>query len=214
MLKQLKREWFVIWHARGFGSRWSAWLLSFEDVPFVPASIPDHASLDLFVDITEMYAKLVCSQEATSRYQHFRHRLRVDQEDGFSSLTYKIVKGSSSPPLCEVPYEISSKATLVRATKGSQALKLTTVKSFVMGKDAMFGDHTIQLVSQSNDKIFFQSETGGLPCTGILTQKNIAMTTQEIQSAFNEFWNVYWNRDSSEELSDPMCQSDPLSSGS
>jgi len=82
-LLQLHREWHVILEAKGFGSRWSSWILSYELIPFVPLSLPENDYLELCVDITEMYCNLICRQESRAKHQSFRHRIKVDHEDGF-----------------------------------------------------------------------------------------------------------------------------------
>ena len=63
MEQQLKNESRVIFNAKGFGSRWASWILSYEVIPFVPIHLPDPELLDLCVDVTDMYCTLVCQQE-------------------------------------------------------------------------------------------------------------------------------------------------------
>ena len=40
-----------------------------------------------------------------------------------------------------------------------------------------------------------KSVSGVIPANGVLRQEHIAMTTCEIQDAFNTFWSQYWQRD-------------------
>ena len=72
----------------------------------------------------------------------------------------------------------------------------------------MFGEAKIRLVSQVDDKITFSLLEGSVPSTGNLSQRGVAMTTNEIQDAFNDFWSTYWLRDSALEA----CAPEPWSS--
>lgn len=196
---QLEREWNVILSAKGFGSRWSSWILAFELVPFVPLSLPDWAVLDLCIDITEMHCNLLCRQEASARKDSFRHRIKVDHDEGFLSLSYRILRGKSTPPLNEVPYEVEAVASLTRSTKGLSFLPVHGDSHFRCNSNATFGDATVHLHEFSDGKIRFTVLSGTVPAKGILRQQCCAMTTGEIQDAFNTFWARHWLRDSEEE---------------
>eukprot|EP00435_Cladocopium_sp_Y103_P066489 s149_g28.t1 len=196
---QLQHEWNVIREAKGFGSRWSSWILAYELVPFVPLNVPDMQLLDVCVDITEMYCHLTCQQEARNRYHSFRQRIRVDHDDGFLSLSYKIVRGQTSPPLTEVPFETSATATLLRSRKGSMSLRLSQDMKFQVGSLAHFGDAQIKIHRQVGRTVFFSSTAHNIPAQANLVQKSVAMTTEEIQDAFNSFWTKFWLRDSVDE---------------
>ena len=145
---QLRNERTVILNAKGFASRWASWILSYELIPFVRLHLPDVELLDLCVDITEMYCNLVCRQESKSRYQSFRHRIQVDHDEGFLSMFCKIVRGSASPPLTEVPFEVSCEAALMRSCKGTSSL-------FSYESGCLRWQCQIRLLSQENDKVFF-----------------------------------------------------------
>ena len=198
-LLQLHREWHVSLEAKGFGSRWSSWILSYELIPFVPLSLPENDYLELCVDITEMYCNLICRQESRAKHQSFRHRIKVDHEDGFLSLSYKIVRGSSAPPLHEVPFQVSTSASLVRSRVGHTLLKLERVVPFSVGCTAVFGEADIRILNQSGDKISFMVLSGHVPFSGRLRQECVAMTTGEIHGAFNAFWSQSWLRDQASE---------------
>eukprot|EP00435_Cladocopium_sp_Y103_P073917 s162_g45.t1 len=201
--RQLQYEWKIILHAKGFGSRWASWILAYGLVPFVPIHLPDIELLDICIDITEMHCNLICRQEARNRYQSFRHRIRVDQEDGFMSLSYRIVRGASAPPLYEVPISKSSLACLVRSSKGKMSLKLADNVSFRVNAAAWFDDFEVFLTHQVSDRVFFTTQASNIPVQGCLTQETVAMSTVDIQEGFNHFWSEYWLRDSVSEATEP-----------
>ena len=192
---QIIREWSVILNAKGFGRRWASWILAFELIPFVLVSIPDIDILDLCIDVTEMHCNSLCRQEAAARRDTFRHRIKVDHDDGFLSLSYRILRGKSAPPLNEVPFEIESPASLVRSRKGDSFLRLDNMAEFRCNSVAKFGDATVKLLSQSGLDLKFSVVSGIVPAKGSLCQTCYAMTTCEIQDAFNAFWSKFWLRD-------------------
>eukprot|EP00435_Cladocopium_sp_Y103_P040584 s1003_g11.t1 len=201
--RRLQYEWKIILHAKGFGSRWASWILAYDLVPFVPIHLPDIELLDICIDITEMHCNMICRQEARNRYQSFRHRIRVDQEDGFMSLSYRIVRGASTPPLYEVPFSKSSAACLVRSSKGKMSLKLADCLSFRMNAVAWFDDFEVFLTHQSSDRVFFTTQASNIPVQGRLTQETVAMSTIDIQEEFNHFWSEFWLRDTVSEATEP-----------
>ena len=196
---QLVKEWKTILEAKGFGHRWASWILAFELVPFVPVGIPSCDILDLCIDITEMHCNMVCRQETSAKRDAFRHRIQVDHNDGFLSLSYRLVRGSSTPPLHEVPFELSAEAKLLRSKKGGSSLQIFSDCCFQPNSDASFGNATVRILRQEGHQVHFLVVSGVVPTKGLLIQKRHAMTTCEVQEAFNSFWSQYWMRDSQEE---------------
>ena len=192
---QITREWSVILNAKGFGSKWASWILAFELIPFVPVLIPNLDILDLCIEVTEMHCNSLCRQEAAARRDSFRHRIKVDHDDGFLSLSYRILRGKSAPPLNEVPFELESPASLVRSRKGDSVIRLKKMTQFRCDSVACFGEATVKLLSQSGLDLKFSVVSGIVPAKGCLRQTCYAMTTCEIQDAFNTFWSQYWLRD-------------------
>eukprot|EP00435_Cladocopium_sp_Y103_P007332 s293_g2.t1 len=126
----------------------------------------------------------------------FRHRIRADQDEGFMSLSYRIVRGASAPPLYEVPVSKSTDACPVRSSKGKMSLKLAEVVSFRLNAPACFGDSEKFLTHQSSDRVFFTTQAANIPVQSRLVQHSIAMSTSDIQDEFNNFWAEHWLRDS------------------
>ena len=78
---------------------------------------------------------------------------RSTMKMAFLSVSYKIVRGSSAPPLHEVPFQVSTSASLVRSRVGHTLLKLERVVHFSVGCTAVFGEADIRILNQSGDKI-------------------------------------------------------------
>jgi hypothetical protein len=109
--------------------------------------------LDLCIDITEMHCNTVCRQEVSARRDCFRHRIKVDHDEGFLSLSYRIIRGNPAPPLNEVPFELPSPACLIRSRKGESFIRVSDKTQFRCESHAVFGDAVVKLIAQSEDKI-------------------------------------------------------------
>eukprot|EP00435_Cladocopium_sp_Y103_P050018 s2317_g15.t1 len=119
------------------------------------------------------------------------------------SLSYRIVRGASTPPLYEVPISKSSAACLVRSSKGKMSLKLADCVSFRVNAVAWFDDFEVFLTHQSSDRVFFTTQASNIPAQGRLTQETVAMSTIDIQEEFNHFWSEFWLRDTVSEATEP-----------
>ena len=122
--------------------------------------------LDLCIDITEMHCNTVCRQEVSARRDSFRHRIKVDHDEGFLSLSYRIIRGNPAPPLNEVPFELPSPACLIRSRKGESFIRVSDKTQFRCESHAVFGDAVVKLIAQSEDKIRFSVVSGVIPAKG------------------------------------------------
>ena len=113
------------------------------------------------------------------------------------------MRGTSPPPLHEVPYELVAEAKLLRSKKGDSLLQVLGDSCFQPNSDASFGDAVIRIPRQEGHNVKFSVVSGTVPAKGLLKQKRHAMTTCEVQDAFNSFWSQYWMRDSEEEAMSP-----------
>ena len=95
-------EWQKILRAKGYGSSWKNWLLSFEAIEYIPMHIPDIEQLQIMIDITKMDCNSAC-YEGRQRAEAFRNKLVIDQQQDFSRMTYKIIKEKNVMSLNEVP---------------------------------------------------------------------------------------------------------------
>lgn len=57
-------EWKAILSAKGYGNRWSNWILAFEAVGFLPTNLPDMDTLDVVTQITEHDCNCACLEES------------------------------------------------------------------------------------------------------------------------------------------------------
>lgn len=122
--------------------------------------------LDLCIDITEMHCNTVCRQEVSARRDSFRHSIKVDHDEGFLSLSYRIIRGNPAPPLNEVPFELPSPACLIRSRKGESFIRVSDKTQFRCESHAVFGDAVVKLIAQSEDKIRFSVVSGVIPAKG------------------------------------------------
>ena len=71
LVAQHFHEWFAILRARGYGSSWQNWILSFEQVPLITQDMPSLEALKLFDVITSMDCDAANMQEQNRRKSGF-----------------------------------------------------------------------------------------------------------------------------------------------
>lgn len=198
-LRDASLEWKKILNAKGYGSSWSRWILSFDAVSELPTWLPDMEFLSTVELITEHDCVHACRAENKFRTDQFRGMLQIDQSDDFCKTTYKILKAKNTDSLSEVPVTWNLHATLLRSSVGHTALKIDDVRQIPMHAKLFFGQAQIELVKQENKKIFFRHIDGILPARGILQVKFFAVKPDEIADEFRDFWSPMWLRDVREE---------------
>ena len=195
---QLQGEWDKICRAKGFGSSWKNWVLSFEAFSIVPLYVPTLNMLYEFDQLTVFACDASCNQEASLRRKHFKSRIAVDSSDSFGSMSYQIIKAKDSRKLSEVPSEKVAQVSLLRMSKGRPCFKVNNDVLFLEGQHAILGHCEVQIISSSQGCVVLKPVDGPLPAIGTLRQKFTAVSSQHISEAFSKFWSPYWLRDSYE----------------
>jgi hypothetical protein len=119
---QFQGEWDKILRAKGFGSSWKSWVLSFEAFSVVPFCVPSLDQLYEFDQLTVFACEASCNQESMLRRKHFQSRISIDATDHFGSMSYSIIKAKDSKKLTEVPFRKSAKLVLQRLSKVDERL--------------------------------------------------------------------------------------------
>ena len=78
-----QREWNAILNAKGYGNKWSNWILAFDVVAYLPTTVPDVETIDLVSQITEHDCNCACVEESRCRRNKFRASIQFDQEHDF-----------------------------------------------------------------------------------------------------------------------------------
>ena len=190
-----RKEWKAILSAKGYGNRWSNWILAFEAVGFLPMDLPDMDTLDIVTQITEHDCNCACMEESRCRRDRFRAAIQFDQEHDFSKLCYRIVKTKKAPLLCDVPVVRTVKAKLLRSSVGSTALLLEDDIDIPRHSSLSFNDAVLEFCGQQGRKIFFRHLSGKMEACGTLQVKFHAVTDNEILHEFDQFWKPFWQRD-------------------
>ena len=198
-LRDASLEWKKILNAKGYGSSWSRWILSFDAISELPMGLPDMEFLSTAELITEHDCVHACRAENKFRTDQFKGMLHIDQSDDFCKTTYKILKAKSSDSLSEVPVTWNLHATLLRSSVGNTALKIDDPREIPSHAKLFFEQAQIELVKQENKKIFFRHVAGILPVCGTLQVKFFAVKPDEIADEFKDFWSPMWLRDAREE---------------
>ena len=190
-----RNEWKAILSAKGYGNRWSNWILAFEAVGFLPMDLPDMDTLDIVTQITEHDCNCACMEESRCRRDRFRAAIQFDQEHDFSKLCYRIVKTKKAPLLCDVPVVRTVKAKLLRSSVGSTALLLEDDIDIPRHSSLSFNDAVLEFCGQQGRKVFFRHLSGKMEACGTLQVKFHAVTDNEILHEFDQFWKPFWQRD-------------------
>jgi len=197
---QWKSEWSCICNAKGYGASWPKWLLSFDDVDWVPCNVPQISFLHFVTQITKHDAESVCAQEQVQRQNSFHLKLRFDRTENFLKNTYKMLRPASFPPVQSVQTVNETKATLMRSTKGCIKVLLENEIIFHRDREIKFGNSLCELLDQKGKVVSLIHTSGKIPTYGCISQESFAMTPDEVGDAFHQFWAPFWNRDSISDL--------------
>ena len=193
---QHSNEWFAILRARGYGNSWQKWILSFEPISFISQAIPNLEYLRMMAKVTELDCDAACTQENSRRKAIFKKNIQIDNAENFGSFTYKIMRHKDTPKLTEVPAQKIAHASLQRMVKGQPCCVILRDRvSFMTQQQAKFGDAVIQILTQSDSRVYFKVVEGVIPSSGMLSQSYVAITPEEISDEFKAFWNPKWMRD-------------------
>ena len=209
-LRSLRQEWRCICNAKGFGKSWLWWILAFEAIPYRPVDLPDYHWLDVAIAISKVDCDHAVHQEVSNRRKSFRLALKYDKDDDFSKLAYKIVRGSNSPSISEVPACHSCQAALGRLSKGKPFLVVQdqVCPQFRTHSEAFFGNASITLLQQDAGRITFEVKEGVVPSHGTLRQDFVACSPGELYEEFSKFWSPFWLRDShDDQFTEQGCES-------
>ena len=205
--RQLCHEWLAILKAPGYGNAWYKWILAFEVVPCISQFPPSVEELDVMYQITKCDADVTCQQEHANRQRKFKYHIRLDNSQGFAKTTYKLMKNQSPNTLDELPYQITSPASLCRHQKKGcddlQKLLLDQDCQFLLHQTARFGDADIMICHQHGKSLSFRVLRGVIPARANLTQSRIAVTPEDMFPIFQKFWSPMWLRDSHDEVHNP-----------
>ena len=197
---QWKSEWQCICNAKGYGASWPKWLLSFEDVEWVPTNVPQVSFVHFVLQITKHDAEHMCAQEQLQRQHSFHLKLKFDRAENYMKNTYKMLRPASFPPVQSVKTTQQTMATLMRSSK--DCIKVLLQDKIILHRDReiKFGASTCELLDQKGNVVSLIHTFGMIPTQGCLSQESFAMTPDEVGDAFHEFWSPFWNRDGIEDL--------------
>lgn len=193
------KEWKAILAAKGYGNKWSNWILAFEAVGYLPTGLPEADILELVTQITEHDCNCACIEESRCRRDRFRATIQFDNEFDFSKLSYRIVRAKKTPVLSDVPVCRKTTARLLRSTIGATALQMDELIHIPKYAVVMFNDAKLEFLRQHERKVFFRHIEGRLESSGELCVTFHAVTDGEVLNEFERFWKPFWQRDRQEE---------------
>ena len=197
---QWKGEWQCICQARGYGVSWTKWILAFEDVEWVPTSVPSESFVHFVLQITKHDAEHVCAQEQLQRQHSFHLKMKFDRTENFLKNTYKMLKPASFPPVQSVQTQKETHAKLMRSPKDCIKVLMDDEIPLNQSREINFGDSICELLNQNGRVVSLLHTSGNVPVCGKLSQVSFAMTPDEVGDAFRDFWAPFWNRDGISDL--------------
>ena len=125
----LHKEWECARRAQGFGRAWERWILTFECVPILPQGVPDLPLLHLFLEITKYETDLSVRQEEKVHRAAKKHLIQQGTKDKNGSLIFRALRETEQKVISGLQCPVSSEAKLIRLSKGTVRLLLTTHES-------------------------------------------------------------------------------------
>ena len=198
---QWRGEWEKIQHAQGYGHSWCHWILGFENIAEVPWNVPSVDFLATVLQITRHDCEHTCALEQNLRCQAYQQKLHFDRDENYLRNTYKIIKENPHPPVQSVESCISTDVVLIRSRKDHIQYKITGEQVvFSKERELRLGSSVLELLHHKDNIVTVIHTAGYVPTKGKLSQKWFAMTPDEVDLAFRDFWSPFWNRDSLDNL--------------
>lgn len=167
-LKDAYAEWRCILAAKGYGSAWGKWILSFDVIPAVSLWLPAYDVLETMTELTKHDCDHACRDESNKSALAFKTRIHIDNHDDYSKMSYKIIRSKESQPLSGVPVERCFSAKLLRASVGHTALLISDDFIIPPHANLKMDDADLKFIRQEGRKVFFKHLRGNLPSSGTL----------------------------------------------
>lgn len=87
------------------------WILSYDVIPAVSLWLPAYDTLEIMTELTKHDCDHACKDESSKRALTFKAKIHIDIHDGYSKMSYKLIRSKDSQPLSEVPKKYPSQAT-------------------------------------------------------------------------------------------------------
>lgn len=168
MIVSCNGEWKCIYEAKGYGASWPKWLLSFEDVDWVPVNVPRLSFLHFVLQITKHDAEHVCAQEQLQRQQSFHLKLKFDRAENFLKGTYQMLRPASFPPVQSVKTTTQTEARLMRSSKDCIKVLLQDEIILHRNREISYGDSQCELLDQKGKVVSLIHTSGVVPIHGCL----------------------------------------------
>ena len=153
-LKDAYAEWRSILAAKGYGSSWKNWILSYDVIPAVSLWLPAYDTLEIMTELTKHDCDHACRDESSKRALTFKAKIHIDIHDGYSKMSYKLIRSKDSQPLSEVPVEKTTQAKLLRARIGHTVLLISDDISIPSHAKMFLGEAELKFVRQDGRKVF------------------------------------------------------------
>ncbi|CAE7392400.1 unnamed protein product, partial [Symbiodinium necroappetens] len=194
---QLLQEWRAIVQAKGYPPDFPKWVLQVACFHHFPCHFPPTEWLDDLLSYVRYDCDCLARQEAKRRKDTFLAQVSVDVEVGHSKQGFKAIRAAANPPFTEVPCLVRSAAATCPTSPAAPPVgvwyQVRPDALFRAGCPAKLSDQDCHIVEVGPSSVCVDGDS--LPAAGHLQQQYVACTSEELHSAFADFWGPLWQRD-------------------
>ena len=200
---QLHAEWKAITRAKGYqGFRGTFRQWCMDHLQSWPQSVSDISEEWLQVMLAEAIADSSAYHQMMSadRLKDFKDTLKQDWKEHGGSLTCKLLKPPTHPPIDQVVHPEETQATLLRArAKGEHRLRLDREFPIIPGDQIRVAGHQCSITLVEGRDISVNSLPDNVP---VRTEVEINVwhsSGDDVLRSLLRVWEPYWNRDAIQE---------------
>ena len=107
LVQQLLNEWLAISRAKGYGSSFAQWVLSWDFVQFWPVDFPSEPWLHDLLQLLQYDCQALAAHVASQRSNYRKASIQADIEVGFSRQGFQALKPKPRPPFTAMSSQVT-----------------------------------------------------------------------------------------------------------
>ena len=198
-VQQLFREWEAIVNAKGYGRKFSHWVLSWDCVTVFPLDWPTLPWLADLLQLLQFDCTALAQAESTLRYRRFHYQIHEDATHGHSRQAFSKLRGPVKPSLSCVANVESQQATARVVHSGEVLFRVPRPCAYAAGREVRFCDSPGVVISARDDGVQVAFDEVPAAVEGCLTQTTHLVLASELHAGFRDYWSTFWLRDTADE---------------